>query len=200
MTILLLLAPWLLVPGTFHGDEVSASSGEKVWALRGDELVEATLVVETVEDVLLDTEDQKTGKRVSVANGGTPVAMFGGLKLEAGPVTTRVSVERSLLAGQPVEFTLGARSYRLEGEGDENGYRLTLTEGGRTQTLVVHDSLDDTGPRLLWAGDLDRDGEADFLIDLTRHYNVSEPTLFLSKEAGEGELVKRVAAFQTMGC
>lgn len=43
MTILLLLAPWLPVPGTFHGDEVSASSGEKVWVLRGDELVEATL-------------------------------------------------------------------------------------------------------------------------------------------------------------
>lgn len=200
MTILLLLAPWLLVPGTFHGDEVRASGGEKVWALRNGELVEATLEVELVKDELLDAADQKTGKRVSVAKGELPVAMFGDLKLEAGPVTTRVSKTRSLVAGQPVAFTLGARTYRLEAAGDENGYRLTLTEGSRTQTLVTHDTLDDAAPRLLWAGDLDRDGQADFLIDLTRHYNVSQPTLFLSKDAGEGDLVRRAAAFRSVGC
>lgn len=200
MTFLLLLTPWLLVPGTFHGDEVSARGGEKVWALRGGELVEATLVVETVKDEILDADDQRTGRRVSLSTGETPVAILAGLELQAGPVTTSVSGERSLMAAQPVEFSLGQRTYRLEGVGDQNGYRLVLSDGEHTRTLVAHDSLDDTVPRLLWAGDLDRDGKADFLIDLTRHYNVSQPTLFLSKGAEAGEVVKQVATFRTVGC
>ena len=52
---------------------------------------------------------------------------------------------------------------------------------------------DEAVPQILWAGDIDRDGKLDLLLDLTDHYNVSIPTLFLSSEAAEDELVAEVA-------
>ncbi|NIQ12133.1 MAG: hypothetical protein GWO23_21940 [Gammaproteobacteria bacterium] len=55
-------------------------------------------------------------------------------------------------------------------------------------------------PQVLWAGDLDRDGKLDILLDLTDHYNVSAPTLLLSSMAAANELVQPVAEFRTTGC
>jgi hypothetical protein len=52
---------------------------------------------------------------------------------------------------------------------------------------------------LEWAGDLDRDGKPDALIDLK-----PEPgrgyALFLSSLASDGEFVKQVATFSTPAC
>ena len=59
---------------------------------------------------------------------------------------------------------------------------------------------DDATPRLLFAGDLDRDGRLDLILDTTWHYNVSRPTLFLSTLAREGELVREAAANESVGC
>ena len=53
---------------------------------------------------------------------------------------------------------------------------------------------------ILWAGDIDRDGRLDLLIDMSNHYNVSAPTLFLSSHAGKGQLVARVASLGLSGC
>lgn len=55
-------------------------------------------------------------------------------------------------------------------------------------------------PTLLWAGDLDRDGGLDLLLNPNYHYNVGATTLFLSSQATGGELVKRVASFIATGC
>ena len=38
------------------------------------------------------------------------------------------------------------------------------------------------------------------LFDVTDHYNLSAPTLFLSGAAGEGELVRAVAEQRSTGC
>jgi hypothetical protein len=59
---------------------------------------------------------------------------------------------------------------------------------------------DDATPALLFAGDLDRDGVLDLLLDTTDHYNLSRPTLFLSSQAGTGELLREVARFVAVGC
>jgi len=55
-------------------------------------------------------------------------------------------------------------------------------------------------PIILWAGDLDRDGKLDLLIDLASHANVSSLTLFLSSPAKQNKLVEPVAQFVTTGC
>ena len=49
---------------------------------------------------------------------------------------------------------------------------------------------------LLWAGDLDRDGQLDMLIDTVCDYNASGPMLFLSSLAEDGDLLQMVAQFE----
>ena len=82
---------------------------------------------------------------------------------------------------------------------------------GREQVLVRMDGYaesagaapllgDDAMPALLFAGDLDRDGELDLLFDTTDHYNVSRPALFLSSQAGPGELLGEAARYESVGC
>ena len=82
---------------------------------------------------------------------------------------------------------------------------------GRTQELVRMDGYADAPgdaprlgadamPELLVAGDLDRDGVLDLLLDTTDHYNLSRPTLFLSSQAGPGEFLRQVARFEAVGC
>ncbi|GAB2509106.1 hypothetical protein [Lysobacter humi (ex Lee et al. 2017)] len=59
---------------------------------------------------------------------------------------------------------------------------------------------DEAGPVLLQVGDFDRDGRPDLILDTTDHYNVSRPTLFLSGGTRDGELVRRVAGYESVGC
>ncbi|MBD2305515.1 hypothetical protein H6G17_08305 [Chroococcidiopsis sp. FACHB-1243] len=53
---------------------------------------------------------------------------------------------------------------------------------------------------VFWAGDLDRDGKLDLLIELASHANISSLILFLSSPAKEHKLLEPVAQFVTQGC
>ena len=69
-----------------------------------------------------------------------------------------------------------------------------------SQELLRYEALEFASPTAIWAGDLDRDGELDLLVDATFHYNVSNWTLWLSSGADSGELVGEVATLTTTGC
>ncbi|MDG5467181.1 hypothetical protein P9J64_02465 [Deltaproteobacteria bacterium IMCC39524] len=208
--------------GVWHGEEVSAKHGESWLALletsSGFELQEVTLSVEIVVDDVIDIPPSKTGKKVSVPEGFEPLVLLRDLsQLRPGPVLTIASHDESLNITPPKKFLLNGSSYLLEFKcateflGQEFAdCPLQLSEGNKIQALqnypIYHPSTSkatiasDVSPRVLWAGDLDRDGRIDLLLDLTTHYNVSTPTLLLSSMAGKGALVRPAAAFRTTGC
>jgi hypothetical protein len=212
----------MTMAGTWHGDEVSAKHDETWLALvetsSGFELQEATISVEIVVDEVIDVPPSKTGKKVSVPEGFEPLVLLRGLpQLSPGPVVTIAAPDESLNTTHPARFTLDESSYRLEFKcaaeflGQELAdCPLQLNNGNKIQTLqdypIYHPSTtnstiaSEASPRVLWAGDLDRDGLLDLLLDLTNHYNVSAPTLLLSSMAGKGELVRSAAVFRTTGC
>lgn len=217
-------APALQLPGQFHGDETVARDGERWLALiedgGGARLRAVRVRVKPTHDAVLDADDgPATGRIVeSVAGPGAVVAYV------RGPGLRERAVERATVTELPPVDRLG-RSRLLLGDRDytlttrctpaatiTDGYRCTieLALGDRRQTLVEmagtreqDGSLllgDEASPSLLFAGDLDGDGALDLLYDVTDHYNVSAPTLFLSGAAGDGELVHAVAAQRTTGC
>lgn len=205
----------LLRLGIHHGQEVSATSGEQWWGLfeteDGFELLPTTIEVNTAYDVVIDPEDGPfTGKEVTTNNPNQAILLLQGMEgLEAGDVETerhgltdlhRTSLSFSGVLQMPGD--LSTQAVANENRLIEQRWHNVLTfAAGEIHQAYDAGAIDSpsAGPRLIWAGDLDRDGRLDFLIDNST-YNQSALTLFLSSAAEEGELVRPVARHIATGC
>jgi hypothetical protein len=79
-------------------------------------------------------------------------------------------------------------------------YELQMSQDQQLQTIAKLPIVGEDGrPTLMWAGDLDRDGKPDALIDL-RPYPGGRYVLFLSSLASAGDLVRNVAEFSFPAC
>ena len=207
----------LLQIGTFHGDEVSAKSGE-VWlglysTPEGYSLIPSRLTVETIYDPVVDSPGEKTGKVVTVDEEAHPLFLIKGLETYQSESIKTVSTEQEILSpGKSLDLRLGNQNeHHLTAYGEGNigpngftsldNYSLELSKGQLSQELLTYDSTNGAIPNLLWVGDLDGDNQLDLLINATPHYAIySAPMLFLSSMAKDGNLVQKVAIFIATGC
>lgn len=201
--------PLLLFAGEpFHGDEVTAVSGSRWLALykaaEGFELSEVSISVSLVNDAVVDSDEEATGKLVTVSSSPQPVVLIPlALGLREGAVDhaaaelTLVPGEERVIAFHDARYVLKV-SLNLTPEGT---CLVTVEDGPQKQTLARLDQCDeDTYPRLLWSGDLNHDDRLDLLLEASGHYNVSDVGLYLSVATGGKELVRRVAHLKTVGC
>lgn len=215
-------------PGMFHDGEAVARHGERWLALRAHEgdarLDTVRLRVKRVIDEIVDAEGEATGQQVE-SDATDVVTYLRGPGLHAGNVV-RADIEALDGAG-PVAQTLRLHGHRYRIEtrckADDKGAAepgsslfdcsIDLIDGARTQTLVRMPATrsedmadgrmilgDDASPRILFAGDLDRDGKLDLLFDASDHYNLVRPVLFLSGAAEGDELLHAVAEHRAVGC
>jgi len=209
----------LIETGSFHGEEIDAQTGEQWLGLyvtkEASALIFSTLNVEQVHDDIGDAPDEQTGKKVGVNHTSNPLFLLRGAKmLQPGAVTTVSADVQSLGNSSDIELKLAGMSYRLKVSTKDkresefvtlDDARLVLTDGTKKQILY---SLGGTGKheantaswQLLWAGDLDGDHKLDLYAQISGHYNSSSRILFLSSQAGKGELLHAVAEFSTWGC
>jgi len=219
----------LLQTTQYHGDEVKSKSGLTWLGLfptaKGEfELNPAKVEISLVHDPVEDRQNVKTGKLISVSSKRQPLFLVRGVSgLKSGKVSTSLEDKeyteqlhaRHLLCGKTLELKLGSRATKLTALGSAEtrdksgapegellkGYELVLECGGVKQTLYKENEITLDGcPSIIWAGDLDRDGKLDLFIDMTNHYNLSKPTLFLSSKAKLGKLVEAVASISAVGC
>lgn len=205
----------LLAVGSFHGDEVSAKTGQVWYGLyqrqRGCELKASKIRVTIVKDEIVDTTTS-TGKEVQVDQPGETLFLVrgvAGLKNRAVATSYAGDPAKSLRPGQVLVLKIGHKKYTLSVSGkfsdNRSGaalaeYKLVLSVGARSQTIAAEKDCDAVHPRLIWAGDLDSDGRIDLLVDSSTHYNVSSRTLWLSEGATGAQLVRAAAKFVTSGC
>ncbi|NUO74799.1 MAG: hypothetical protein HOQ32_02175 [Lysobacter sp.] len=215
-------------PGQFHGDEPVARDGETWLALRASGeragLSPTRLRVQAVEDPLLDEAGQTSGRRVTSAlepdheaPGNQIVAYLRGSGLAAGAVVAARIDRRSEPGAVPAyQLQHGGQRYEIRtactpqrSENASHDCRILLRGAGGEQTLARMAGReeggkvllgDDAAPALLFAGDVDRDGKLDLIFDLSDHYNVSRPTLFLSSRARDGELLHAASHYESVGC
>ena len=216
-------------PGVFHGNEPVARDGERWLALQVDGdaavLVATALRVRPAFDELLDAPGQQTARAVSSAlDDDRVIAFVRGDGLQPGTIErAEVAPDTGDAMALP-DYAIAWRGRRLRIEtrcdatpfehvGAQAHYacRIVLDDGARSQVLVAMGGYyevgattlsigDDASPRLRFAGDLDRDGRLDLVFDLTDHYNVSRPVLFLSSQAAAGALLGEAARFEAVGC
>lgn len=203
----------------FHGDEVTAKNGERWLGLyvtnRGSHLFTSTVKIQRVLDEIVDGEGQKTGKDVSIDHPRDPVFLVkGATMLKPGPATTtylggdeethsfvKKPNFKLKLAGQEYQLKIVSSYLRTSPDALPNAPRLVLSNGSLSQTLYsLKGNAEDITWYLLWAGDVDGDGKLDLYVNLSWHYNVSARKLFLSSQASEGQLVRKIAEFVTTGC
>lgn len=187
---------------TYHGDEVQdVKDGDRWNAIvktnDGYRVEEVKISVKTVKDEILDIDSGFfTGKEIS----SVPPAVFliKGMALEDNaPIKSYPFNPSTLESEKPVEI-----------KGDRARLSLVFSKAGqiiaklaeKEISLTEPMSSDEKSPELIWAGDLNNDGYPDLLIDTTDHYNISLPTLFLSKITGEDISYNKVAERRSAGC
>ena len=180
----------------------------KVWlglypTKSGHNLMPTTVRVDAFYDPAIGDDEDVTGAtRVSVPGQNAPLFLIKGLdSLKAGMVKTlfsgRLPLERSLEFTLDNESTYTIAAFEgLESNSGSVDYRVELVKGSRSQVICSFDRSDAAVTYLLWAGDLDRDGQLDMLIDTVCDYNASGPMLFLSSLAEDGDLLQMVAQFE----
>lgn len=192
----------VLAPGTFHGSEVTASSGESWLGLfAGEErceLLPVELRIIPAEDAVLDRDGEQTGRKVY--NTGNNVPLLYLFSEDAG-VFTAGEILPLLLQQEDVEkgdvFDLTADEYL---EVREEG--LFFVRNGQEQRLCnSYDNLYGEGLSITWAGDLDGDGLTDIIVNDRGHYAIPMGLrVFLSSFAEGSELLHFVAEFVTVSC
>ena len=186
--------------GSYHGEELPYAAGEPFLALtKSCVLVPVTIDVTIEEDPIVDNPGERTGKRVSVA-GFEELFLVRGKNLHPGKVRPAQPdfADLQIPASRPV-FVLGAREYQLSYRCRGEECTLMLQSGEVSQDLETVEGHD-VAHYVSFAGDLDHDGRLDLIVDLSRHYNESRPTLWLSSAAREGQLVAMTAELPTTGC
>ncbi|MBE8727881.1 hypothetical protein [Flavobacterium hungaricum] len=208
--------------GVFHRGEVDPDLEKKTWfgLFKNHDnytFLKTNIAIKSAYDPVLDEdESEHTGWEVSVAEKDTCVILiekypyFIDKKVEAVKLPEKIypqgNFEFQFLG---VQYILSATGKKKKESEDSDAfvlsdYKLYLTansNGKATKTLLVEKkNFDDQIIKIIFAGDIDGDSKLDLIIDTAAHYNVSSPTLYLSKEAGKEEVVRPVGVFTTVGC
>lgn len=205
----------LLQNSSYHHDEVDPSIAQKRWYCiidNGDQTfiqkVNVTIVPE--HDPVVDPNDEMTGWKVSIDQEGQNLFLISGISLEEKEIKSFDFEQKWLQPGDTLSFDYLDQHYNIIAEGDRTkgahelykitNFKLFLKKDSHSQKLISIPQNNDATPKVLWVGDLDQDGQLDFIINTTKHYNAYIPTLYLSSFAEKGKLVKEVTKRASVGC
>lgn len=213
----------ILPVGGFHGDEVWDSAVTENWygLFKGGDkyyLSQTTVAIDSYYDPIVDEDSltQQTGKEVKVNHKDSCIMLLAGLSdLFKNQDIASINVsQRPLTPGDTASFHFNGVDYMLFATGSKREVRpddvyiwnyklyLTASKNGKrlTQLLVAQPSFDDAMVNIIFAGDIDEDGLLDLLIDTSYHYNVEQPTLYLSQPADADHLLIIAGQHSSVGC
>jgi hypothetical protein len=165
------------------------------WTWKGQTLRPVRLIVQDRTKHRADDDDEVNV--VAVPDMTFAVRCIPGLR--AGRIPTTRVLNESLVRERPLEMSLDRRQYQVgirSAREDLVDAQVILTDGDRTQVLYSADGFaDEPHFDIKWAGDLDRDGKLDLVVDLSRKYSVHLYRLLLSSKASGAQLVGEAAVF-----
>jgi hypothetical protein len=214
----------ILLEGSFHKSEIWRGAEKKEWLglfykNKQYSLEKTSLQIIPTFDPVLDSDRVEKGSRTISGRevvGASPNVLFfiNGLdRVKEGPVDSAIFKKVVLPVNKSLTYSFKGSNYNIRAYGDSiklpsneyvyqsYGWKVSGQKKGKKveQVLSEDQFFEDSIYVLLWAGDLDRDGVPDLLLDLSNHYNVSRIALFLSSKAEKGKLYKKVALFETVG-
>ncbi len=195
---------WVVLrAASYHAGEAPMQPGTGWLALMvvdGKWHLVPTAVTATAAPDMADEPLTWTGVEIK-ADAVDPIALLRAPGLKPGKVDTPdmrfENKPRLLQAGSSIAIAFRGREYSF----DVRGKALELTLGAVSQRLVddVGSADEDSTTSLLWAGDLDGDGQLDFLLETTGR-NSESLCLYLSRPAAPGALVGGAGCLGVTGC
>jgi len=198
--------------GTFHKGEVPNVAGRNWFALMVNsdhaELKTAAPTIKTVFDGIMDDEMNKasySGKLVEM-KGAAPFLIIRREGLKTGAIkqaSIALADSDQLISFDNTKYTVQHRC-KKKAKGEEfQQCKVYLLGNGIQQwlgdTLENGDSDFTDTISISWAGDLDRDGKLDLVMEKSR-YNNADTVLLLSSAAKPGKHVHEVAKLSRQGC
>ncbi|MCC6953576.1 MAG: hypothetical protein IT290_05620, partial [Deltaproteobacteria bacterium] len=200
----------------FHGDEVSLVTGDFVIGLyrkeQAFELREVVVTITPVRDEIVDSEEERTGKRLDVPDAENALLLLPkSIGLSAGPVAGVAPDSEEISIGGTIEVSNDRRLLVTGRAAIEEGLELSdvslwlACEGSNSVEsyleLLKFETLDSSGlPRVGFRGDVDRDGKSDLLISFSPHYNRRLLHLFLSSQTRGACELRKAGEFSQTGC
>lgn len=202
----------IMTVGTFHGGEVPDIPGHGWLALiSNDQTAELRSVkprIRTVFDPVGDDPNDKahfSGKEV-VVKGLRPLLLIQVDGLVAGKISQGQITDET--HGQAIDLkgTIYHVVHRCKPRDPKSGFaacKVYLTGNGNSQWLDDTSENEDSDftltLRVLWAGDIDRDGKIDLILEKSS-YNNNETILMLSSAAAKKQMLAPVASLAQQGC
>ncbi|MEN2400447.1 hypothetical protein GKZ90_0011700 [Flavobacterium sp. MC2016-06] len=208
--------------GPFHSEEVHEDADKKIWfglfrAKGNFYLAETNIMTNRVNDVIVDeNEEDATGWEVDTSINDTCFILIEKVPYLSDRIVQNIKIQEKIYPQEEFKFNFSGVEYILHATGDKrkenensdwfevSNYKLYLTaiiDGKRhTDLIVAEKRFDEQMIKILFAGDIDGDGKLDLIINTSYHYNLSRPTIYLSKPAEKGKLIKPIGAFPTVGC
>jgi len=210
----------------YRESEVDAKPGDSWIGVysNGDDFVLKNTKVKEVLNFKAKDPDYEDEVRLKFSSNKNPLFVLKNSSLKPGaikslyhrPSPDQISEKnltiKSMAHGYREQFYLNGQTYilRLAAGTTKDGtvVNVLILETEQTRQIVTYNlyyrndvtRYDQIGD-LLWAGDLDNDGELDLYISGFGYEKGGfTSSLYLSSEAEKGKLVKLVAAFETSGC
>lgn len=215
------LTAQILFTGNFHSDEVCQGADKINWFgvfknNSGYYVANTKITTARVNDIV-DEDDEKTGWEIQTLNKDTSVLLISGLDFLVSRQFTSVDLSQTIIwPGDSLTIKYLGRNYVLHATGGKikvqespewyeiYNYKLYIstTKNGQliNQLLVAISRFNDQIVDIPLAGDIDGDGLLDLLIDVSDHYNVTSPTLYLSKPTDNKQILKVVGQSHFVGC
>jgi len=211
-------SPRLLMPGEPYSEWAPGVTGQTWFGLfagRTSSVLRA--VTMTIEPLNTLGDSVAAGGRVKVPGKHQPlflVPMMPGVLPDwrTGPISPALS-QQYLRPGENRDFRLSGGTFRLRVTGtyvtgNVTDYELRIVDvgTGRSQVLKAYHPPPEYAheprpmPHVVWAGDLDRDGKLDVLVQDDMSELAGHWTLYLSSAARGREIVHRVAELEGGSC
>lgn len=193
-------------------------------------ITEAKPAVSQVFDPVLDEEGEMTGVEVAQSEDRSYLAFLeSDIDLTNSAIET-ATLPSYIYPGEKVQFSYKGKDYTLFATGtrkfsgiSDEDIENSITNGFEVPKYYVKDytlrlEVKDTEtknemvllsqkffeegvvPKIMFGGDINNDNVVDLILNTTTHYNVSRPTLYLSKQSQNQVTLKPVAAHETVGC
>ncbi len=207
--------------GLFHSDEVPLNARQLKWfglfCKNGKTyyLDTALIDIQKVKDEMVDEDGQQTGWQVKAKHTDSCLLLISGVEnLSKHPITKLSLGKEVLLPGDEQVFAYNGIKYTLYATGDKKttqsdgfvqltNYRMFLkseANGQVTNQILTANGNTEYGHLIKFVGDIDGDELPDLIIDTSGKENVGKTTLYLSKPASKGTLLKAIGMHIIVGC